>query len=58
MANLPSPERILNTVIFPKNYFIILSYHIILYPHIYFEYVLKIIVIIRSEEGKEVGFLI
>lgn len=29
MTNLPSTERILNTVIFRKNYFIILSYYFI-----------------------------
>lgn len=56
MANLPSKERILNTVIFPKNYFIILSYY--LYLHVCFEYVLRLIVIIRSGEEKEMGSLI
>lgn len=52
MTYLPLTERILGTAIFPTELFCY-CYHIILYPHVCFEYMLKIIIIIRPRAKRE-----
>lgn len=56
MAYLLYTERV-STLLFSQR-IILFVYHIISYPQVCFEYMLKIIVIIRPERKKEMGSLI